>query len=126
MGHPQLFLIMKKQENQKGGPPAWEHALRGAQSVELLSTREGVVEMSRVQVGRCAGTLGALAVILLWTGLALPSRLVPRVGLGVGLGLMTGGVLLTVTAALLDSKRWLFVVAAAVVTFVLFFMASAA
>lgn len=82
--------------------------------------------MSRVQMGRSAGTLGVLAVILLWVGLVLPSRLVPRVGLGVGFELMTGGVLLTVIAVLLDSKWWLLAVGASVVTFVLFFIASAA
>lgn len=82
--------------------------------------------MSRVQVGRCAGSLGAVAMLMLWTGLALPSRFVPHVGLAIGLTLMTGGVLLTVLATLLDSKWWLLAVAAAVVTFVLFLMASAA
>jgi hypothetical protein len=51
--------------------------------------------MSRVRLGRCAGMLGTLAVLLLWVGLALPSRRVPVVGLGVGLSLMTGGVVLT-------------------------------
>lgn len=82
--------------------------------------------MSRVRLGRCAGVLGTLAVLVLWAGLALPSRLVPAVGLGVGLSLMTGGVVLTTIAAFLDSKWWFFMVAASVVTFVLFFIASAA
>jgi hypothetical protein len=82
--------------------------------------------MSRVRLGRCAGMLGTLAVLLLWVGLALPSRRVPVVGLGVGLSLMTGGVVLTAAAAFLESKWWLFMVGMAVVTFVLFFIASAA
>ena len=30
--------------------------------------------MSRIQVGRFAGSLGAMAVLMLWTGLAVPSR----------------------------------------------------
>ena len=79
-----------------------------------------------MQVGRFAGSLGAIAVLMLWIGLALPSRFVPHVGLGVGIALMASGVFLTFLAALLDSKWWLLAVAAALVTFVLFFMASAA
>jgi hypothetical protein len=82
--------------------------------------------MSRIQVGRFAGSLGAMAVLMLWTGLAVPSRFVPHVGLGIGLTLMASGVLLTFVAALLDSKWWLIAVAGGLVTFALFFMASTA
>ena len=82
--------------------------------------------MTRKRLGRCAGVLGTVAVLMLWAGLALPSRMVPVVGLGVGLSLMAGGVVLTVIAAFLDSKWWLFMVGASVVTFVLFFIAAAA
>jgi len=82
--------------------------------------------MSSVEVGRCMGGLGVIAMFMLWTGLALPRGFVPHVGLGMGLTLMTSGVLLTGIAALFDSKWWLFAVAAALVTFVLFFMASTA
>jgi len=82
--------------------------------------------MRRAYVGRCLGSLGVVAVLMLWTGLILPSRFVPHVGLGVGLCLMTSGVLLTLVASFLDSRWWLLGVAAAVVTFVLFLVASAA
>ena len=82
--------------------------------------------MSRVRLGRCAGVLGTLAVLVLWAGLVLPSRLVPVVGLRVGLTLMAGSVVLTAIAAFLDSKWWFFMVGASLVTFVLFFIASAA
>ncbi len=81
--------------------------------------------MSRVQVGRCVGSLGVIAMLMLWTGLVLPSRFVPHFGLAVGLTLMTCGVLLPVVAALLDSKWWLLAVAAGLVTFVLFLIGSA-
>lgn len=61
--------------------------------------------------------------LVLWAGLVLPRRLVPTVGLGVGLSLMCGDVVLTAVAAFLDSKWWLLMVGAAVVTFVLFYIA---
>ena len=79
--------------------------------------------MSRKLLGRCAGVLGTSAVLVLWAGLVLPRRLVPTVGLGVGLSLMCGGVVLTAVAAFLDSKWWFLMVGAAVVTFVLFYIA---
>ena len=85
-----------------------------------------MLAMKRMLVGRCAGILGTVAVLLLWLGVALPNRFVPRVGLGVGLSLMSGGVVGTAVASILDSKRWLLAVAAAVVTFILFYIAESA
>jgi hypothetical protein len=82
--------------------------------------------MNRVAAGRYAGVAGTLVVLSLWIGLALPERLTPRLGLSVGLSLMTAGVLLTGVAAILHSKLWLLTLAAAIVTFVLFFIASTA
>jgi hypothetical protein len=85
-----------------------------------------MLKIKRALVGRCAGILGIVAVLLLWLGLMLPSHLVPRVGLGEGLSLMSGGVVGTVVASILDSKCWLLAVAVAVVTFILFYVAASA
>ena len=84
------------------------------------------METRSVFVGRCAGIPGTLAVVLLWLGVALPRNVVPRGGLGVGLSLMFSGVVGTAIASHLDSKRWLWAVAVAVVTFILFFIAASA
>jgi hypothetical protein len=82
--------------------------------------------MSRELIGRYAGVMGTLVVLFLWVALALPTRLSPHFGIGLGLSLMTSGVLLTGVAAALDSKLWIIVLAATIVTFILFFIASTA
>jgi hypothetical protein len=102
---------------------------RGAKAwhIRLVKpSREGVAAVKRPLVGQYAGMLGTLAVLSLWIGVALPARLTPNIGVGVGLTLMTAGVLLTALAALLHSKLWLFALAAAVATFVLFAIAEGA
>jgi hypothetical protein len=82
--------------------------------------------MIRKRLGRCAGALGTLAVLLFWVGVALPSRMAPRVGGGLVLGLLASGVVLTAIAMRLDSKWWLLMVGGAVATLVLFYIASGA
>ena len=82
--------------------------------------------MTRDRLGRCAGVLGTLAVLLPWVGVALPRRLVPAVGAGLVLSLVAGGVALTAIAVRLDSKWWLLMVGGAVATLVLFYIAAGA
>ena len=78
--------------------------------------------MSRDRLGRCAGVLGTLAVLLPWVGVAMPKRVVPAVGGVLVLSLIAGGVVLTAIAVRLDSKWWLLMVGAAVATLILFFI----
>ncbi len=80
--------------------------------------------INRTSIGRASGIIGALAVLFLWLGLALPDRYGNRITHLIGLpgifGTMFAGVVLTTVAAVLHSRWWLLAVAAALATFVLF------
>jgi hypothetical protein len=74
--------------------------------------------------GTIAGVLGILCLTLFWLALLAPQRvdaLLRPYGLYVWIGVLAAAVVLPTVAAILGSRRWLFVTALGVMTLAKFF-----